>query len=245
MAARKNLLQTFPIITAGNMTGNLTSLVTSIEYLDNVGMQFNFTGTPSGTFAVQVSADYEQDTYGNVTNSGNWISLSLNPVPTASGAANSLYLDLNQLSAPWIRSTWTSTATGVQTIHPVADSAGSLAGTYFLISDEASAHKYAIWFKVSGTGAAPTVTGYTNVEQDISTNDTAATIGAALATTIAALNSTNSFTASGTTTVTVTNKTAGPFTPMSDGLLTKATGFTFAVTTGNGSLNAFIVAKML
>jgi hypothetical protein len=137
----------------------------------------------------------------------------------------------SEICCRWVRCKYTSTATGVQTVKPVADVSGSLAGTYFLISDT-SGNNYAIWFKVSGSGSAPSVSGYTNVEQDISTNASAATIGTALATTIGALNSSGSFTTSGTTTVQVTNQAAGPFQPMADG----NTGFTFAVTTPSGNI---------
>lgn len=114
MSGRKSNLKTFPIIVAGAMSGNLTSIVTNIEFLDNIGVQLNFTGTPVGTFAVQVSADYNQDSQGNVTNAGNWISLTLNPNPSAGGSANLIYIDINQLSAPWIRTTYTAgSSTGV------------------------------------------------------------------------------------------------------------------------------------
>lgn len=108
MSGRKNSLPKFQIITAGNMSGNLMSSVTNIEYMDNIGIQLNFTGTPTGTFAVQVSIDYVQDAQGNVTNAGNWIALSLTPAPTAAGSANQIYIDINQLSAPWIRTIYTA-----------------------------------------------------------------------------------------------------------------------------------------
>lgn len=243
MSGRKTNLKRYRNISGGDMSTIITSDVTDIQFLDNIGFQYHWTGTPTGTFTVEVSANHIQDAQGVVTVTGNWVALPLTPVPTATGAAGNLYIDINQISAPYIRTVYTPTGAAVQTIAPVPDVAKSLASTYFLLSDEATTNKYAIWFKVSGTGSAPSVSGYTNVEQDISTGDTAATIGAALATTIAALNSTNSFTASGTTTVTVTNKTGGPFTAMTDG--TTATGFTFAVTAGSGSVNANITAKML
>lgn len=111
MAGRKNNLQVFQNITSGDMSqASITSSVTNIQYLDNIGIQLNFTGVPVGTFAVQVSADYLQDDYGNVQNAGNWIPLTLSPSPAASGAAAQIYLDLNQLSAPWIRVVYTKTS---------------------------------------------------------------------------------------------------------------------------------------
>jgi hypothetical protein len=106
----KNTLPKFQNFTNGVMTGTsvLTSAVTSIQNLDNVGLQFSFTGTPTGTFSVEVSVDYSQDDKGNVTNVGHWVALALSPAPAASGAAASIYVDINQISAPWIRAKYTN-----------------------------------------------------------------------------------------------------------------------------------------
>lgn len=110
---------------------------------------------------------------------------------------------------------------GVVTIVPVADSSGSLASTYFLLFDSYG-NTFCIWFSVSGVGSAPNLgpglspaqlasgaRGLQYIQQSISTGATASTIGTALATTIAALPSgitgTLSFTASGSSTVTVTS----------------------------------------
>lgn len=92
------------------MSTSVTSSATNISYLDNVGVQFNFTGAPVGTFQVQVSADYNQDTQGNVLNPGTWVPLTLSPSPAASAVAGSIYIDLNQLSAPWVRTAYTTTS---------------------------------------------------------------------------------------------------------------------------------------
>ncbi len=117
---------------------------------------------------------------------------------------------------------------GAVTIAPVADSSGSLASTWFRLYDSFG-NSYVIWFSVSGVGSAPVGTGAILVQQSIVTNDSAATIGGDLATTIAALNGTNSFTTAGTTTVTVTNTQTVPFPGgPTDGAI--PTGFTFAVT---------------
>lgn len=116
MSAKK-ILAPYQVITNGNMTGNLTGKVTNINNLDNVGVQLNWTGSPVGTFSVQVSADYAQDTQGNVTNAGNWISINItywngstftttSTIPTSVGSP--IYLDLDLLSAPWIRVIYTA-----------------------------------------------------------------------------------------------------------------------------------------
>lgn len=100
------------LFTNAVMTGTtvLTSPVLNIRFLDNIGIQLNYTGTPNGTFAVQVSADHEQDPQGNTTVPGTWIAVALNPAPVAAGVASNIYIDLNQLSSPWLRVQYTNTS---------------------------------------------------------------------------------------------------------------------------------------
>lgn len=134
-------------------------------------------------------------------------------------------------------------AAGAVTIAPVADTAGSLASTWFSLYD-AYGNTFIIWFSVSGVGSAPSLgpaaltgtMGLHYIQQSIVTGDTASTIGTALAVTIAALPSgvsgVFSFTTAGTTTVTCTSTATNPYGPVagppSDGLV--PTGFTFAQT---------------
>lgn len=89
---------------------SITSSVMNIQYHDNIGIQLNWTGSPTGTFAVQVSADHAQDQNGNVTVAGNWIAVTLDPAIAATGGADVAYIDLNQLSAPWMRVVYTKTS---------------------------------------------------------------------------------------------------------------------------------------
>ena len=105
--SRKNTLLKFQIITNGVGAGDLTSTVTNIQHLDNVGIQVNLSGTPTmtGTFKVQVSADHAQDTEGNVSVAGSWSTVVSGGV--SSGAPTVTYFDLNQLSSPWIRLIYT------------------------------------------------------------------------------------------------------------------------------------------
>jgi hypothetical protein len=109
--SRKNNLRAFQNIVNGDMSqASITSAVTDIQFLDNIGFQFNFTGTPVGTFSIEVSIDYAQDFNGNVLNAGNWVPVNLMPVPVASGAAGSVYVDLHLVSFPWIRAVYTRTS---------------------------------------------------------------------------------------------------------------------------------------
>lgn len=111
----KNALYPYHFIVAQTIATNYTSNPVNIQFLDNVCIQLNFTGTPTGTFAVQGSLDYSQNALTGVqTNAGNWVPIALPITPVASGAAGTILLDLNQLSFPWIRVVYTaSSSTGV------------------------------------------------------------------------------------------------------------------------------------
>jgi hypothetical protein len=105
-----NLLFPVKIVDAGSMGANITSAITEIRNQDNVGIQLNWTGTPVGTFSVQVSIDHAQDANGNVTVPGSWTSLALNPAITAAGGPDTAYIDLNQMSASYIRVVYARTS---------------------------------------------------------------------------------------------------------------------------------------
>jgi hypothetical protein len=135
---------------------------------------------------------------------------------------------------PYIIAAAGHASAGAVTIAPVADSSGSLSSTWFRLYD-AYGNTFIIWFYVTGVGgSAPIGVGGTLVQQTIAENASAATIGTALASTIALLPSgisgVNSFTATGTTTVTATSTNTNPYGPVAgppaDGTI--ATGFTFA-----------------
>lgn len=110
MSSTKNVLRKWDAIVAGSMATNITSPVTNVQFLDNICIQLNFTGTPTGTFSVEVSIDHEQDSQGAIIQAGNWVALPLDPTPVAAGAADQIILDLNQISQPWIRVIYTATS---------------------------------------------------------------------------------------------------------------------------------------
>ena len=111
--SRKSNLKRFNSIVNGSMAASITSPVSNIEFLDNIGVQLNWTGSPVGNFQVQVSLDYDQDNNGNVINAGNWVAVVLQPgssinAPTTLGSP--IVIDLNQLSAPWLRIVYNRTS---------------------------------------------------------------------------------------------------------------------------------------
>jgi len=240
MSGRKNSLQPYPIVSDGQMAADIQSSVTNIGWLDNIGIQVDLTNTAAaGRLSVEVSANYQQDFMSppNVLNAGTWVELTGQTI--AAGEPLSTYFDLNQLSAPYIRLTWTSSVALEQEITTVADDGGSLNSTYFLITD-GEGEVFAVWFDVDDTGEAPTVPGATLVEVNINEDDSADDVATALATALDAI--TASFSAAAVAdVVTVTNEEVGDSALAED----VDTGFTFEATSGQGILNAVITGKML
>lgn len=105
--SRKNNILKFQNITNGDMSqATITSAITDIQFLDNIGIQLNFTGSPVGIAAIQVSADHAQDMFGNVTMAGSWATITSSSMVGGSP----IYFDLNQLSAPYLRIVYTKTS---------------------------------------------------------------------------------------------------------------------------------------
>lgn len=239
------ILGPYQLLSAVQMSNNITSPVTAFKSQRDMSYDLGWSGTPTGNFFVDGSNSYVANGVGvaqTVQTPGNWQALSLIAGFTASGSAGNHLVNIPYLGFMFMRLRYVATGAGAETIATVADVSSSLASTWFTICDGAGT-VFAIWFKVGGTGtstaAAAANPTATLVEQDISANATASTIGTALASTIAALNSTNSFTTSGTTTVTVTNKVGGPFQQASAG----TTGFTVTNTAGGGLLTATLGGK--
>lgn len=100
-------LPLFPvkIFTAATLSGTAsnTSVVVETKYLDNIGIQLEWTGTPNGSFDVQISSD-------STVAPGNWISLPYTPAIAPAGSASNGYIDVNQTSAQWMRVVYTNTS---------------------------------------------------------------------------------------------------------------------------------------
>lgn len=191
----------------------------------------------SGLILIQLAYNYARN-YGGSSN-------IISPLTGGNLAINASALTIGN---PYVIVSVGAGSEGTVTISPVADVSGSLAGTWFRMYDSYG-NTFIIWFKVSGVGSAPSGLVGTLIQQSISTNDSAATIGAALVVTLNNLLAAQpgnlqapagvfSFTASGTTTVTAVS-TAAPAAPLpgvpADG--TAPTGFAFAVTKSHSNLD--------
>lgn len=110
MSGRKNSLNNYKIISAGDASGNVTSGPVNIQNEDNIGIQFHLlSGTPTGTIGVEISGNYNQN-----LNTGDWVAVTQSspaiPVAITAGSPSDVYIDLSFLSAPWIRVKYTSTS---------------------------------------------------------------------------------------------------------------------------------------
>jgi hypothetical protein len=116
------IISPFLVITNGNMSGNLISLVSVIQNTSMVSYAVSWTGTaPVGTLSVQVSNDYSQNADGTVRNPGTWATIVLNygGVPTSaipiSGNSGNGFIDVDQIAAYAIRLIYTA-ASGTGTL---------------------------------------------------------------------------------------------------------------------------------
>lgn len=185
----------------------------------------------AGTFKLQASNDTTPEGY-DALQSGfaptHWVDVPNQTANITSGAG--AILTIAQSAYRWIRAVYTSTATGIQTVMPVADVTGSLNSKYFLLNSSNGGTGYYVWMNINSLGVDPMIAGRTGVEVAAATNATAGDVGTAIT---AAVDGLANFIATGTTTVTITNSTSGPFTPITDGAA--PTGFTFAVTAGGST----------
>jgi hypothetical protein len=115
MSDRHNQIRKTQNFTNASMSTSPTSLITSIQFLDNIGLEWIWSGSPVGNFQVQVSADYDP----NESIAGNWIPILFTyyngsafvtsyDIPTT--MLSPYYLDLSPLSAPWIKVVYTNTS---------------------------------------------------------------------------------------------------------------------------------------
>lgn len=118
--ARKDVVK-YTIPVAGSpiisLSASFVTPATVIKYLDSISYQINVTTTDSvGTFAVQVSNDFQQDEVNNiVVNPGTWTALTLSGTPSVSAANDSIVIDLQLMPYYATRIAYTSSSAGTGT----------------------------------------------------------------------------------------------------------------------------------
>lgn len=114
-----------PIINAGDMSGNLTSQVLILQRLPGISFDIKWTGTPTGTFSVQVSNTVTLNSEGSISNAGNWTTLPSSAFtgtyPVPSGSADNGFLDIVGTEAYAVRVLYNFTGgSGSLTVTPCA-----------------------------------------------------------------------------------------------------------------------------
>jgi hypothetical protein len=77
--ADRPFLSPNPVVTNGDLSGNITSKPTVLKNLTKASYSYSWTGsTPIGTVAVQLSNDYALNPDGTVLNAGTWSTAYVN-----------------------------------------------------------------------------------------------------------------------------------------------------------------------
>jgi len=188
---------------AGSQLSTYTGLA---EYSNINHLLQNYNGVQNSATIATLDGYYNGflDSAQVTTANGGYNSVSLSPgITTMRGSYNGVNISPNVTNA--------ALTAEVFQITTVADVAQSLAGKYltFCLPYADSGTCWAAWFEVSGSGVAPPAPGYTLVQVNIATNDTAATVGTALFGAVNALSANLTFVDSGTGIVTGTATVAG------------------------------------
>lgn len=119
MSGRKNILSPELISSAVSLAASFTSTPTMIPFLDNCAYQINVTTTNStGTFSVEGSVDFVQETPLQRGVTGNWVPLTLGGAtanPVAAAANDNIIINLNQVPFNALRIRYASTIAGTGT----------------------------------------------------------------------------------------------------------------------------------
>ena len=98
----------YPLVTDGNMGGSITSSPQQLTEMAMACIQAVFTGSPVGTFKLQISANYQEDSMGNVLNAGTWTDYTGSSQGIS--AAGDFAWNLSTTPYPWIRLVYTRTS---------------------------------------------------------------------------------------------------------------------------------------
>lgn len=126
--ALKNVAKTFRSISSLSVSTadtTFTSSASTVAYLDNVAIQFNWSGEISGSFLIQGSVDYNPGLpqTGQFQN-GAWNTYTLSATPTTSSGSSYL-VNMQGLAVPYMRVQYLhSSGTGVVSAYVFSKSTG-------------------------------------------------------------------------------------------------------------------------
>lgn len=101
------------------MASSFNGPPTNINGIPGASYDLVWTGTPTGTFQVQVSNSYQQGPEGEVLNAGSWTTIPstsfTGTYPTPSGSSGFGFIDIVGTEAAWVRLQYTA-ASGTGTL---------------------------------------------------------------------------------------------------------------------------------
>lgn len=109
------------------LTADKFSIPTNVNMISICSYTISWTGTPTGSFVVEVSNDFIPNPPGVIPKdpqSGTWVALPLSSPITVAGAAGSAFADIDIMGAAWIRLHYVF---GSSTGHATATIAGKCA----------------------------------------------------------------------------------------------------------------------
>lgn len=103
-----------PIINGVSMASSITGPATVIQRLPGVSYDISWTGSPVGTFSVQVSNTVVLGPNGSVIQAGNWYNLPaaalVGSLPVPSGSSGNGFIDVIGTEAYAVRLVYTATS---------------------------------------------------------------------------------------------------------------------------------------
>ncbi len=99
------------VLASGDMSGDLTSMVTIIDQLVMASYAITWSGSsPVGTISVEVSNDYSINQDGTERNPGVWNALPLSAPTDVSGSSGHGFIDIDAQAGYALRLVYTSTS---------------------------------------------------------------------------------------------------------------------------------------
>lgn len=97
---RKDVIQPFPVVVDGDMSGQITSLITDCRYIDNIAYQVKWSGSsPSGEYFIDTTLDEVTGPLANPT----WTPLDFGLQMLVAGNSGDDIVNVNQLPFAFIR----------------------------------------------------------------------------------------------------------------------------------------------
>lgn len=96
------------------MSSSITSAVTILAQKSGAGYDIAWSGTPTGTFSVQISNTYSINAKGAVLNAGSWTPVTLSTSIAAAGSPDNAFINLAGLECYAVKLVYTvGSSTGV------------------------------------------------------------------------------------------------------------------------------------